>query len=262
MRHTGGVYKNMFGNNINKKRHLVYRFVTYHSTGGTYTTGSGFFINAKHFLTCFHVAFGAELRKIRNLPEFQRITGNNEHSKLENFYQTRISKAEVELPDNSRHKVELQSFDEEHDIALFKLPAKLKIKISKIDWRTSVNYGDRVFFGGFPTHHDYQPDKAPFAVHEGIVSAFVDTTIGGGKYQHIQINSINLGGNSGAPLFRNRGTTVIGIINGNMNWGRDDIIVQDLNSRYIKDSLRTPLSIAYATPLKLLKDFICKTVAV
>ncbi len=250
---------NIFSKNINRKRKLVHRFITY-SPNENYGTGSGFFIsNNGNFLTCFHVAFRKELRQIRQTSAFQKINGNNEHSKLENYYNTIITKAEVEFTDGSRSKAELKNFDEKHDVALFKVSAESsKIKVCKINWCFSLNYGDRVFFGGFPTHPDYQLDKAPLAVHEGVVSSFVETTVGGDKYQHIQINSINLGGNSGAPLFRGRSATVVGIINGNMNWGRDDIVVQNQAGTYVKESLRTPLSIAYATSMKLLKEFVFK----
>jgi S1-C subfamily serine protease len=250
---------NFLSGNINRKRERVYRFITHSSNN--YTVGSGFFIS-KHggFLTCFHVAFKSELRQIRQNPDFQKITGNDEHSKLKVFYKTLIIKSEVEFPDSSRYVAELIDFDERFDIAFFKVRVDpSKVKVCRIDWNSSFNYTDNVFFGGFPTQPYYQSDKFPFAVHEGIVSSFVEMEIGGSKYQHVMINSVNLGGNSGAPLFRRRGSGVMGIINGNMNWGRDDLIGQDKAKGYVPVSLRTPLSIAYATPMKLLKEFIFET---
>lgn len=195
------------------------------------------------------------------LPEFQRIGENDEHGKLKNFYRTTIDKHEIELLDGSRYRAELKNFDEKHDIAFFNVSIKSsKIKACKIDWNSSIDYGDRVFFGGFPAHHDYQPNKSPFAVHEGIVSSFVETVVGGDRYEHLQIDSINLGGNSGAPLFRGRSDTVVGVINGNMNWGRDDLTIWEPAGHYKQGELRVPLSIAYATPMKLLKDFVSKSI--
>lgn len=245
---------------ITQKRERVCRFITYWKTG-EYTVGSGFFVDkTKGFLSCFHVAFGQELRVIRTLSILQSINGTDEHSRLVEFYKQRMERAEVEFSDGVRFQAKMIDFDEKYDIALFSIAVDpLRIKTCCIDWKSSVEHGDRVFFGGFPIHHDYRPDKTPYAAHEGIISSFIETTVGGERYEHMQINSINLGGNSGAPLFRGDGTTVIGIINGNMLWGRNDLIVGDpATNKFRQTEFRTPLSIAYATPMRLVRDFALK----
>ncbi len=249
---------NIFNKNISSRRKLIYRIVV-HSSKGT-NTGTGFFINNEgYFLSCFHVAFGKELRHLKGISEFKQTKGVSEHEKLENWYRANIIKTEIECFDKSRYTAELKKFDEKYDVALFKVDAPAsKIKFCKIDWNYSINYGDRVSFGGFPTHHGYPADKTPFAVNEGMVSSFVKTIIAGGEYEHALVNSINLPGNSGAPLFKGTSSIVIGVVNGNMNYGRDDVVVEDSNQKRVKSSLRIPLSLAYATPIKLLKSFVDK----
>jgi hypothetical protein len=67
-----------------------------------------------------------------------------------------------------------------------------------------------------------------------------------------------LPGNSGTPLFSKKTGKVVGIVNGNMNWGRDNLLIfknsQDKAQGFEEVSNRIPLSIAYATSLKILKE--------
>jgi len=128
----------------------------------------------------------------------------------------------------------LEKFDEKYDIVLLKLNSQKspkKIKYCKLDFKTTLKQGDSMFFGGFPTCFCYGVTETPFAINTGMISSFPETIVGGERYEHIQINSINLGGNSGAPLFRKNRSSVVGIINGNMNWGRDDLVSQDNSGR-------------------------------
>jgi S1-C subfamily serine protease len=244
-----------FFKKTNLRKNKVYRVVT-HFPSGNYDTGSGFFIDVDKFLTCFHVAFGDELRVIKNRVNFQNYSGTNDHEKLKNYFNDRISKIEIVLPDKSKLLAKLNRFDERYDVAVLDVnPAGKKVEICTLDTQTKLKHGDYVYFGGFPAHHDYLAGTSPFAAHEGMVSSFVETMIGGNKYQHIQINSINLGGNSGAPLFKRNGEKVIGIINGNMNWGNDNVMFGDAETNKASiASLRIPLSIAYATSLKFIKE--------
>ncbi len=245
-------------NDIEYKKSRTYRvIVTFNNGSGC---GSGFFASDDKFLTCFHVIFGCELNKIRKEQQFLDTLGNTEHEKLKNYFVTKIVKIEVEIGE-SRYIATLTDFDERYDIASLSIDSQnTRINISKLNLNPKITHGSQLFFAGFPTHHDYTLDTAPLAVHQGILSAFVNTTIGGDKYFHLQINSINLGGNSGAPLFSKKGRRVIGIINGNMNWGRDDIasivpnpMVGNAALNFNSISFRVPLSIAYATTLETIK---------
>lgn len=247
----------MFSDRVSYKRERILRILT-HFKNGNVGTGSSFFIdNSGQLLTCFHVVFGEELKNIRTAPDFISIQGNDEHSKLQIWFANQINKVEVELANGSKEAVDLQRFDEKYDIALLKLRNRevvKKVKYCNLDLKTILKQGDLVFFGGFPICFPYKDTETPFAINTGMVSSLPETIVGGEKYQHVQINSINLGGNSGAPLFRKNRDKVVGIINGNMNFGADNFAFIDNQGKTVKGSFRPPLSIAYATPLALLKE--------
>ena len=247
----------MFSDRISYKKERILRILV-HLKNGSIVTGSGFFINNNaQLLTCFHVVFGEELRNIRTNQDFISITGDNEHSKLGTWFTNKINKIEVEFSDTSKEELGLKKFDEKFDIALLELKNEKflkKIKYCQLNFKDTLRQGDLVFFAGFPICFPYKNTDTPFAINTGMVSSFPETIIGGEKYEHVQINSINLGGNSGAPLFRKNRDKVIGIINGNLSFKNDNVLFQNpQNNQTIRGSLQTPLSIAYATPLKLLK---------
>lgn len=242
----------------------VCRVVVYENDEN-YGTGSGFFVASKKLITCFHVAFRKELKFLRLLPIFQNIEAKNEHSKLEEYHRQYVVKTEIEDSEGKILPAILHSFNEKYDFAVFEIATEVSAdKICDMDTLIRLNYGDRVYFGGYPTQADYQAKDFPFALHEGLVSSFVNAAIGGDKYEHLQIHSINLGGNSGAPLFKADSDKVVGIINGNMNFGNDNVLLQDLSTQStIIGSVRIPIPVAYATPLSLLKkegllDFLSK----
>jgi S1-C subfamily serine protease len=251
------------------KEHVCRVIVTYQTLNAGVNpisqmgVGTGFFISEEYFLTCFHVVFATELRTISQVPAFQALNGNNVHSKLNTLYNTCVQRVQIETPVGKRLLATLSDFNEEFDIVLLRIEKDDSNKdfVCKIDDKLQLAIGERIAFGGFPLHHDYQVDNTPFSLHEGIIASLINTTIGGGRYDHYQINSINLGGNSGAPLFKKGSKKVIGIINGNMNFGNDNFIFRNLqqqqqgqNIPIIVGPFRVPLSIAYATPLSLIKQ--------
>ncbi len=236
----------------------VYRVIIRYNNG-TESSGSGFFVSKKKFITCFHVIFGGELRNIRSLPEFSAIQHTSEHERLNIFYTNKTPSVFIELEDGNRITTELDGFSEFYDFAVLKVSIGTKnVNVCKLNMKLVPTYGDSVSFGGFPSQFGYTHDTAPFAYTEGIVSSFPTTIIGGENYGHIKINAINLSGNSGAPLFLKDKKTVVGFINGNMNWGRDDLLAAQVHpsgqTNLQPVSMRVPLSIAYATPFKLIKD--------
>lgn len=243
-------------NDVDYKRQRILRILVEYKNNNT-DWGSGFFIDGQgQFLTCFHVVFGGELRNLRNNQDFKKISGADEKTRLNNWFLDRVRGIFVELADGSRIKMKIKNFEEKFDVALL-VPEDQK-NLPQFDFlvvnpKNKLRQDDQVFFGGFPIQFSYRAGESPFAVHSGIVSSFPKTEIGGDIYEHVQINSINLGGNSGAPLFRKNSNKVVGIVNGNMNWGNDNVAFV-VNGSVTKDSFRIPLSIAYCTEFKTLKE--------
>lgn len=244
---------NLIKNKIGNKRERIVRVIILYNQGDS--IGTGFFISPVDVLTCFHVVWGLELRNIRNNPEYQRRQEGDEHTKLEGFLNQKLSKIEIELPDGRKEQCSLKIFDEIHDIAILSVnDSKSKHKFFKLDYNSSISYGDEVMFCGFPTAVGYRADQTPFALTAGVVSTFVETQVGGDNYEHIQINGVNLEGNSGAPLFKKYSNKAIGIINGNMNRGNDNLAAYGENNNLTRVSFRIPLGITYATSVKLLRE--------
>jgi len=237
-----------------KKR--IVRVIVRYKNGGV-STGTGFLISDHgDLLTCFHVVFGGELRNIRSNQIYITTTGTDEHSKLQNYFTQILNNIEVELPDGTKKQASIKDFNETFDIASVKLDSNDKTLFFQIDTKYSTEYDESTFFCGFQMATGYSNhEQYPFATNRAVVSSFPETIVGGDKYSHVQLNSINLGGNSGAPLFTEGGKKVIGIVNGNMNWGNDSVMINDPKTNQPEPkSLRVPLSIAYATSLKTIKD--------
>ena len=230
----------MIRNYTNYKKSRTYRVIVSYANGN-YGTGSGFFIAKGLFLTCFHVAFGKELKFLINDPEYISSTGQDRKTKLQSYFNSHIRGIQIEISSASRENLVLKDFNENYDIVLLETTREIaNVNVCDLDFDKQFRYGNTLNFFGFPTHHAYQADQVPVAYQEGFFSAYVEDEIGGGRYEHIQMNSINLGGNSGAPVFLKNSKKVVGVINGNMNWGNE--------------YLRVPLSIAYFTSVKTIKS--------
>ncbi|MBI2087102.1 MAG: trypsin-like peptidase domain-containing protein [Candidatus Zambryskibacteria bacterium] len=233
-------------------KNRVYRvIINYSYKPNCVSSGAGFFISRNQFLTCFHVVFGNELVDIRKDLEFLKLKEANEHENLKLFFLNTAPSIQVELGSGIRVNAVLRKFDQNYDAALLDVDVgQNKANICLLNDNFTPDYGDSIVFGGFPNQFSYKYDETPFGYHEGMISSFPVTIIGGGRYEHLQINSINLSGNSGAPLFIKGKKEVIGVINGNMNWGRDDLL--SANNNIVSN--RVPLSIAYSTTIKTLKE--------
>lgn len=242
----------LFETTVTFRRKRVVRIVVTYKPSGS-SVGSGFFINSKgDLLTCFHVVFGKELRQIRNDSTFQVITGQDEHTRLEQYIQQRLLKIEIESFDGLRDEVEIKKFDERYDVVLLATKIKKDRGWFGLDLGAKIDYGNEVEFGGFPMAAGYRGDQSPYAVTRGIISTFLITQVGGESYNHIQINGVNLEGNSGAPLFMKGSKKVLGIINGNMIRGFQGKFM-GTNGKPFDLSYAVPLGITYATSLETIK---------
>jgi len=275
-------------NDVPYKRERMARILVQHRNGST-SVGTGFFIDKQGgLLTCFHVISGTELCNLRIInPNISNpttgaatSTPDGEHLQLQNFLNQSIINIQIELMDGTRKIAELVKFNHIYDVCLLKITDTNTETTSvseesggetpffEIDMDYMPEYDESTFFCGFQLTGGYSDaTQYPFSINRAVVSAFPEVVVAGDKYQHIQLNSINLGGNSGAPLFVEGSNKVIGIINGNMNWGKDNFTVMDkslINKnpdgtesgalRFAQEAVRVPLCIAYATPINLIKS--------
>lgn len=241
---------------ISDKKQKLARIVVRYTIPNAFGCGTGFFIDLNGTLiTCFHVGFGGNADLIKQHSAYTSSQGTEEE-KFKAFFTATIASVEAHHDDGTSTSLDLVKFNADFDIAIFhsKNGSIDASKIFEIDQTYKVQYGEKVEFIGYPASSGYPPDKSPFAYNNGIVSSFPETKIGGGTYEHIQINAVNLGGNSGGPLFIEGSDKVIGIVNGNMNWSADNVAFVDPQNNIKKGAFRVPLGIAYATPFHLLKS--------
>ena len=237
-----------------KKKGIVRILVEY--VNGVISTGTGFvYKNNGNIFTCGHVITSMDLKILVKNPDFISTSGNNIHEKTKNYCDQKIRSIKAEYYDGMVRNLKLGIIDEFYDIAqLIPIRATNSTQFLSINSNYIFDYCDSVFFCGYQLMNGYSADKSPLAINYGIVSTFGNIEVAGGKYKMIQINSITLGGNSGGPVFITGNEEVVAILNGNMNWGRDDLVVSDSDGNNQTSSLRTPLSIGYITSFKLLKD--------
>lgn len=243
--------------NLNYKRERLVRIIVTHKNGSI-GTGTGFIVKSNGLiLTCCHVLLGADLKIILASQNYLNSEGVSVKDKLKFYIENFVDNISVEMLDGSRKLTSLIEFDENYDTALLKMIDLVDVPFFELNLSYIAEYEDPIFFCGFPLASGYtRPEEYPFAVNKGYISTFPVTTVAGGRYEHLQINTINLGGNSGAPLFLKDSNLVIGIINGNMNWGNDNLAsVTSFNPlEVVSVPLRVPLSIAYATSLKIVNE--------
>ncbi len=243
--------------NISDNKSKLARIIVRYKVPNAFGCGTGFFINENGTLiTCFHVAFGVNNADTVRQHNIFISTDGTEETKFRAFFNGVVASVEACYEDGTCTSLQLIHFNADFDIAIFESMngSVDKSKVFDTDFDKILEYGDKVEFIGYPTSSGYPPDKSPFAFNSGMVSSFPETKVAGSTYEHVQINAINLGGNSGGPLFLEGSSKVIGIINGNMNWGSDNLAFLDPQNNMKKGSLRVPLGIAYATPLHLLRS--------
>lgn len=221
------------------KHKRIVRVVAYFNND-TFSTGTGFFINdSGKILTCWHVLFGTDLKVFRISEEFANNNNQSEAEKVDQYYKNKILKIEVEKPDGQVVAANLKGYDYFYDLAVLQIPAEPEKNLYfELEMQERLDYGNEINFCGYPECEGYNSLNSPFAINTGVVSTFPEVDIAGGKYKNIQLNAICIGGNSGAPLFKNGELKVYGIVNGYQWKGKD----------------RVPINISFATGFDLLKD--------
>ena len=136
-------------NKINDKQKRLVRVIVKYKNGN-FSTGTGFFINKEGtLLTCFHVIFGSILREIRNNKVLSSYNAENEHAKIQNYFDDVIQIIEIELFNGEKLTAKLLKFNEIYDIASLKIEGKIKTPFFNIDIKYTTKYDEPVFFCGF-----------------------------------------------------------------------------------------------------------------
>lgn len=228
-----------------------------------FSFGSGFVINRNIIVSCAHLlSLKDNFKEDANL--FRKINKKGpETEELKKFITKYIKKIEFQKHEESIFsEMKLKNFDIDYDCAIFEfVDVNKKVTGLEIDPYRQLKEGEEVAFAGFPTVvPQYKLIETPFTVNEGIISSFPEVTVGGlKKYKFIQVNAVNLGGNSGAPLFMKKSGKVIGIIAGNQNIGFDVFQIKNgqLNSKIEGQKvLVTAFGVAYATPINFVVPLI------
>lgn len=221
---------------------------------GSYMVGTGFIVNGnRNILTCWHVICGLDLKNLRDKQEFAQSIKSTELEKVVDYFNNTTSVIEVELPNGTKVGATLESYDYYYDLAILRLPKSCgKLPFFELDLQNILDYSDDINFAGYPGCLGYTILDSPFSVNSGTVSSFPNVEIAGGKYDMIQLSSICIGGNSGAPLFKKGTNKVCGIING-LQWGGDKNIAQFKDGVFSKTvEIRVPINISFATEFSLL----------
>lgn len=223
---------------VEYKHQRIVRVAVYFNND-TFSTGTGFFVSESgKILTCWHVLFGMDLKIFKLSEEFMKNNEEPEAQKIDRHLKNKIVKIEIEKPDGGITTANLVTYDYFYDLAIVQIvKGDEAMPFFEIETDEFLDYADEVNFCGYPECEGYNTLNSPFAVNTGVVSAFPEVEIAGGKYKNIQLNSICIGGNSGAPLFKNGNLKVHGVVNGYQWKGKD----------------RVPINISFATGFDLLK---------
>lgn len=237
-----------------KVRPSVVRVLIEHS-GNVVSVGTGFFLKKDLVVTCAHVLLG--VGPLKQFGEnLQRLNPTKSIPQLfKEHFQNQAPVVKIELFDGTIIQGTNANFDYLSDVAWVSVPPSDDYELLEVGNSTELVLGKYVAFCGFPDTPYIETVKWPFSVNAGFVSTVANTYVTAyEKMDYIQINAVNLNGNSGGPLLSQDTGMLIGLINGNMNHGSDNVaflIPQGGVHQLQAASFRIPLPVAYATPIDL-----------
>jgi len=216
-------------------------------------TGTGFFIDEHHVLTCAHVLLCE--------PNIRSLFGENEkfsketsllEQKLKSVFSKENISVFVENHKGKRTKAKLVSLNGAMDVGLVRVE-KIGMPIA-LNRKRPLRVGESIMTLGFPYTIQTNDDKFPFSAAQGNVMSLPKVQIGGYlRRSFAQIYCPAMGGASGSPVFDENGDAV-GILNGQMRWGDDNFLFRDEDakdaSKIIKDAFHVPLPYGFVTPLQ------------
>jgi S1-C subfamily serine protease len=233
------------------KHERIVRIIS-HFKNGDVGVGTGFLVNG-NILTCWHVICGTDLKVLRSNTDFSLSTKPTEAEKMNEYFNKITARIEVEFPNGTKVNTTLKEYDYYYDLAVLRIPKNCgKLSSFELETENSLDYSDEINYSGYPACLGYNLIDSPFAYSSGTISAFPNVEIAGGKYDMIQLSSICIGGNSGAPLFKKGINKVFGIVNG-FEWRGFDNLAIFQNGNFSKTvNLHVPINISYATSFELL----------
>jgi len=209
-------FNNPLSKIVTKIKPDIVRIVCHNSGNPQPSAGTGLIISSNNLiLTCLHVAFGvSQLSQIENTLRQERIQINKDGYR--HYFDSKVRVNVNLFNEIQSFPAQLIDFLYERDIAIIKIERN-NLKSTSLNFDKKFNIGDDIAFCGFPITPLYNEYNYPFTCNKGIISTFADAMPNGiYRFEHIHVNAVNLGGNSGAPLFLVKNGQLIGIIDGNM----------------------------------------------
>lgn len=226
---------------------------------GVVTVGSGFFISPKKILTCAHVLLNASELNILGATLLHDSPNTPIEVLFDNHFQKEIIDITVEKPDGTIIKPAKIYFDALYDIGLLECTTNetdLFFNFLNIDEVAEI--GTSTFLSGFASSVIKNCVHWPFVINSGYIQGKVTAEITGyQEREYLQISGYNLPGNSGGPLISTETGNVIGMMNGYMYWGEENMN-KTLSSgdgfhKIEITNVFIPLGIGYATSSEMLK---------
>lgn len=243
---------------VKEYRGAVYRISSTNSLNPGPETGTGFIFRTTsdraYLFTCLHVVLTKDLNQVA--VTISADGGQANKAGYRAYFKKYITHLKVESATKKGFRVAyLEDFDPQHDLAVLSLRYSEKPKTLKLDPGTKADLGSEVAFLGFPLAPDYQKEKLPFAVSEGVVSSYLKAAFGVPKpFEHLQINAATMGGNSGGPVFDRDTGLVVGMIRAQMNTSINAPNLAMFNpadmTQLIPNNLvaQIPMAVAYSIP--------------
>jgi S1-C subfamily serine protease len=211
-------------------------------------TGTGFFIDSYHILTCAHVVLGHANLLALLAAHSRKVEDVDNEGWFEKYFNKHGISITVEYETGEKVKPKKVQFNGAMDVAILHVgeegaPLPIDENAAKI--------GDDIMTMGFPYTIQTDDVDLPYSASKGNVMSFPTVQVGGTlKRTFVQTYCPSMGGASGSPIFSSKGR-VIGILNGQMRWGDDNFVFMDGNkSTMTKDAFHVPLPYGFVTPIE------------
>lgn len=207
--------------------------------------GTGICIGPGKILTCAHVVLGRA--RLGDVPAW-------ELSDWRAFRASRVRSTVLIDQQGAELACEVTMCDPALDIAV--LSTSLTAPALPPAERGELSPGTDILYYGYPYTIQNAERDWPFSVFRGTVSARAEVTIGGTERRAFAVvQGLVLGGVSGGPVFDAGSGALLGMINGQMNWGRDDVLINERDeagNQKVADT-DTPLPVGFATSFTFLR---------